>query len=292
MRLFLTAIVGASFVFPISNVEANPQTPNCGGPSWSVKVFAFDASGHIFVLSPANQKPKRISEGESPVIAPDGSKVAFCVRQGLTSFSSIQLVNSDGTGRRELMSFKGGACPTDWSPDGERIAFNALGGQRAMVGLVSKDGKDVRLVAQGYGARWSPDGKRLVICREAEKRGMTDSLWIVDVDGTNATKVVDDNSQVLEATWLPDGTGIAFASSRENRRSAIFSIKVDGTNLRKIAANERLAFYFPVFSPDGTQLVVDAAQGSNLSIVSLDLVTLQGQMLAHGGHPSIVWQKN
>jgi TolB protein len=242
-------------------------------------------------MTPGNGRSNRIAEGENPVLDPTGDRLVFCTRQSNTAFGPMQSINADGSGRRKLFQTRSGACPTDWSADGESIAFNVLGGAGPMIGMVKQDGSNIRILGEGYGAHWSPDGKRLVFCRDGEKPRMATGIWVMNADGGHAEKITEDRSAVLEVGWLPEGSGIAFSSSRENHRSAIFAVNLDGTGLRKIAGNEKLNFYFPIFSPDGSQLIVDSTNGSGLEIVDLDLTTLHGNSIAKGGHPSVVWQK-
>lgn len=300
MKLYFSVLLLASFLLGMRRgVYAQAQTSN--GTAWKMRALAFDVHSpdvmrgflgrsDIFVMTPGG-KPKRIAEGENPVIAPTGDKLVFCARQSNSSFGPMQLVNTDGSGTRELFKTKGGACPTSWSSDGQNIAFNALGGSRSIIGVVSQNGASVRVLGEGYGAHWSPDGKRLVFCRDAEKPRMPSGIWVMDADGTHAEKITEDNSAILEVEWLPDASGIAFSSSRENHRSEIFAVNLDGTGLRKIAANEKVSFYFPVFSPDASELIVDAANGPDIHVVALNLATFHGESIAKGGHPSVLWQK-
>jgi Tol biopolymer transport system component len=194
----------------------------------------------------------------------------------------------------QLTKLKGGACPTDWSRDGEKIALIAYGAKTPMIFVMSKNGENLTQVTAGYGARWSPDGKHLVFCRPAERRGASDSIWIANADGTGATKLIEDNSQVLEAAWFADGKSIVFSSEREQKhRSALFRVNVDGTGLEAIAVDKQLSLFFPVPSPSGTQIVADAFPGGSGegSVILLDLASHHASVLAHGIHPSVVWQE-
>jgi Tol biopolymer transport system component len=104
--------------------------------------------------------------------------------------------------------------------------------------------------------------------------------------------VITDSSEVLEANWLPDGRAIAFCSTREaKRKSEIFQVNVDGTGLTNIASHDALNLYFPIFSPDGTQLVVDANAGGEPVILLIDLITHRAKQLAHGMHSALLWQR-
>lgn len=267
-------------------------------PSWSVRKLAVEVGKgspeEIVVIDPPNSKPRRLVEGMNPAWAPDGGKLAYCVRLGPFEFGQIQVINADGSGRRQLTNVKGkGACLPDWSPDGEKIAFTAYG-KEPFVSIVGKNGENVIYMTEGYGPRWSPDGKQLVFCRNPEGRKMKGSIWIINADGTGAKKIIEDDSDVLQPTWFPDGNSVAFTSDREHRNKwAIFRVNLDGTGLEKIAADQKVPLFFPVFSPDGRLLVVDygANSGHEKSILLLDIASSQRKTLAQGLHPSVLWEK-
>src|ERR1700722_2175138 len=285
--------------FSISQ-EGSPQ--DATAQSVTVRTLAFEVAGagfplrrtDIFVKASGTSKPKRVAEGLNPTFSPDGQKIAYCVRLGPTAFGQIELINADGSGHMQLTKLKGGACPTDWSHDGEKIAFVGYGSKKPSIFVMGKNGDNVTQISTGYGARWSPDGKQLVFCRPAERRGASDSIWIANADGTAVTKVIEDKSEVLEPAWFSDGKSIVFSSEREHKhRSGVFRVNVDGTGLAAVAVDSRFSLFFPVPSPDGTRIVADAyASGSSEgSVVLIDLASHQASVLAHGMHPSVLWEK-
>jgi len=269
--------------------------------SLAVRALAFEVAGtnlplgrvEIFVKDSPTSKPKRLVEGLNPTWSPDGRKIAYCVRLGPTSFGQVELMNADGSGHTQLTNVKGGACPTDWSHDGEKIAFIGYGGKTPSIFVMSQSGENVTQIGTGYGARWSADGKQLAFCRPAERRGSSDSIWIANGDGTGMTQVIEDDSQVLEVNWLPDGKGLVFSSKREHKhRSALYRVNVDGTGLEPIAVDNQISFFFPVPSPDGREIVADAYAGNSRegNIVLVDLTSHHARVLAHGIHPSVLWE--
>jgi TolB protein len=201
----------------------------------------------------------------------------------------MRLINADGTADKQLTNLEGGACPSDWSPDG-RLAFVSNG----QVLVMTTDGEFARKIAPGYGGRWSPDGKKLLFCRLAADRQSNGSVWIVNEDGTDARKVIDDNSNVLEATWDADGSHILFTSTRVHKhRAEIFRVNIDGSGLQVIATDSDRALYYPVLSPEGRSLIVDRIDDDrnyeDKNIVLLDLASRRKMVLAHGLHASVLW---
>lgn len=68
------------------------------------------------------------------------------------------------------------------------------------------------------------------------------ALWLINADGTNPRQIwqLPDpaNQAITDVDWSPDGTRLAFASDHESLcsfyRSDIYSINIDGTDLRRL----------------------------------------------------------
>jgi Tol biopolymer transport system component len=299
MRKRLSILVIAAFFIVALCVTANCQQST---PTYVVKKLAFEVSGggfpvprsDIFVLEATGAKPRRLVEGSSPAWSPDGGRIAYCVRSG-SGYGEIQVINQDGSGHAQVTKTRYGGCLPDWSPDGENIAFTAHGGKTPRVVVIAKNGENPTEITNGFGARWSPNGKQLLFCKPAERHGESGSIWIINADGSGGRKVIEDNSTVLEPSWSPDGNSIVFASEREGK-SAIFRVNLDGNGLGKFASDDKLAFFFPLFSPDGKQLVVDGYNhtdrwGRSGTVLLLDLAGHNGRVLAQGIHPAVLWQR-
>jgi eukaryotic-like serine/threonine-protein kinase len=105
-----------------------------------------------------------------------------------------------------------------WSPDGQRLAFDArlAGAQRVWVAdtrgrnprQVTSDSSEAVVHTEPH---WSPDGSRLVF-RRIEK--LKSDIAIVNPTTQAVTRVTDDYVVDVYPTWTPDGRAVVFSSSR------------------------------------------------------------------------------
>jgi Tol biopolymer transport system component len=149
-------------------------------------------------------------------------------------------MNADGSNKQRVFTAGSGAAfAPAWSPDGQWIAFG-LGGylqnrktRPAKLMLVRRDGTGARdLTGDSLNAgfpSWSPDGKRIVYrIWGGEKYG----LRILDLED-QSVKVLTDEYDNLPF-WSPDGSLIAFTRKHEGNNFDIFTIRPDGTDLRRL----------------------------------------------------------
>lgn len=66
-----------------------------------------------------------VGEGELPAWSPSGQQIAFISELNSSGTADIWTMNSDGSNRTQLTSFKFGAAYPSWSPNGQEIAFAA-----------------------------------------------------------------------------------------------------------------------------------------------------------------------
>lgn len=130
-----------------------------------------------------------------------------------------------------------------WSPDGKRIAFMGLQGEKPWsIFVISADGgsldqpiPDDRL---GFDPNWSPDGNRLLFGRHPTTQGPgagTLDLEIVDLR-SHAVSKVPGSDELWAPRWSPDGRYI-LAVPRAGDRLMLFDVRVrKWTELAKIPA--------------------------------------------------------
>src|SRR5262245_19619882 len=102
------------------------------------------------------------------------------------------------------------------APDGSRIIYtrqhvNTLEDKwDSELWIVNTDGTQNRFFVKGGGARWSPDGKRVLYLAEGEPKGSQIFVRWVDVEGPS-TPVTHTLETPRGPRWSPDGKSIAFS---------------------------------------------------------------------------------
>jgi Tol biopolymer transport system component len=236
---------------------------------------------------------------------------------------NVWIMNADGSNPKPLThqtaAQAGAAHPVRWSPDSSRLAFSyggALNGSDAAnvnstrnIWVVNADGTGLAPVTrltsfavnQG-GPAWSPDGTKITYA-SPRALDLSDNpntvnhvanIWDTNPDGTGQTALTQltaSNAGSFSPAWSPDGTKIAFVSSR----------KLDGTN----AANTNTAGNVWVMNADGASpapltsltaasVVTDAPtwtpDGAKLLFVSSR--ALDGSDAANANSTQNIWTMN
>ena len=120
--------------------------------------------------------------------------------------------------------------PSAWSPDGKRIAFEGWDdsdpSRNGIYSARASDLSDLVRITDRPGLPhdspldYSPDGTQLVFFRAVRAEpdfpiDLGGSLWVVNVDGTDAHELqTGDVRPSWNARWSPDGSTIVFAEER------------------------------------------------------------------------------
>ncbi len=157
--------------------------------------------------------------------APATGKIAFIsLRDGN---SEIYVMNADGSGVTRLSS--NSASEPAWSPDGSRIAF-----------ISARDTGDVR----------RPDGA-----------APPTEIYVMNADGSGATRLTDHPAADGSVAWSPDGSRIAFNSDRDGN-DEIYVMNSDGSGVTRLTYNPGYDF-LSAWSPDGSRIAFVSGRDGN-----------------------------
>lgn len=165
------------------------------------------------------------STNYSPVLTPDGRQIVFLsdrdaeenksIRQ-FNNLASIYSVNVDGTNLRKLVP----AVSQDRlsvSPDGTKIVFTINTG-------IHENGED-----------------------------HFHAIFIANIDGSGVTQLTPNEWYYRQPEFSPDGARIVFGGIDQDMESKIFSMALDGSDLRK--HTEATRSYRPAYSADGSKIL-------------------------------------
>jgi len=210
---------------------------------------ARNVSSEIYIMNNDGSNQKRLTDIHmsklSPRWYPDGSKIIFTGQKWNEKFSQIYAIDIDGYNVVKISDGiidEGGAV---LSSDGEKIAFVSTEDYNCKSWIYVADVKNnkfenkVRLtedVYHAYGPNFLPNGEKIVFCGWKEGRKGTE-IYIMNSDGTQKRRLTESEGWWdTWPIWSPDGTKIAFVSTRDGSEE-IYWMNADGSNQTRITYN-------------------------------------------------------
>ena len=210
--------------------------------------------------------------------SPDGAHLAYRdSRTGVNVNDEIYVSSADGTGARNLTASPSNEWSPAWAPDGGQIAFASDREGELRIFVMGADGSGVRRVTDIWGEypAWSPDGTQIAFASHVGGAGLHGDpnydVFVVDADGSGLRQLTETPAYDMYPTWSPDGTQIAFHSTRSTpegfeaperdpERTAdydVFVVPAEGGRARNLSRDLERQQRFPDWSPDGRWLAVD-----------------------------------
>src|SRR5260370_11347675 len=266
LDVVICVLVGACEAQPGTAAGARPSPPLCvSGPTHSSDRFAsvhgyitYSDWSEIWAVDPnhpANSMSLGPSHGLMPIVwSGDGSRLLLRT----SVIGDLYVMNADGCQTR--LTSDGLSGPGAFSPDATKVVFSRAYG----LYVVDAKGGIARSIGKPFGMSsydslaLSPDGSRIAYMVSVMMDGIY-QIWTVRPDGTDQRMLIDLGPCERGGcsgglAWSPDGSTLAFHSSRGNPRSpnsAIYTVRADGSGLRRIFSDGGVE---PCWSPDGSRI--------------------------------------
>lgn len=219
-------------------------------------VFTVDyGKGGCLMMNADGSGRRQIAPGGPCAISPSGSRVAFYADKRTTL---LEL----GTGESRPLGDGDGVDKTlSWSADSKRLAFVR---QNSIV--VWDGANSFQVVFNAWGPTWSPDGSWIAYADKGstiykipigggaptplgsgqeptwsssgQRIALVDGLdiFVMNSDGSGRVKLTDaaaTKGKNLNPAWSPDGSKIAFVSTRDGNFE-IYSMNANGSNQKRL----------------------------------------------------------
>jgi Tol biopolymer transport system component len=186
--------------------------------------------------------------------SPRGEWIAF-IGSGSQHTFDILRVRADGSDLSNLTETPADESAFDWSPDGSQIVFQSDRGGNYDLYVMDADGANVRQLTRTGNVdevepAWSPDGETIA-CLCGPKDANMGDICIMNADGSGQTNLTEDDPDITEFAWSPDGSRLAFGMPLWPEE--IWMMDADGSD-RQNLTNDPADDGGLAFSPDGTMI--------------------------------------
>jgi TolB protein len=233
-----------------------------------IYVINADGTGSIRLTN----EPSRAKD-DTPFWSPDGQLIAFTSnRNSTTPYGDIYIMRDDGTQVQRVTTDPTFENIIGWSPDSRRIFYSINHEGAWTIHVVNIDGTDDTVIVDGSPGVLSPDGTAIAyVGPEASQN----SVWVSNVDGTNARQLVSTPGTKYSLTWSPDGKRIAF-------NPGLAVINTDGTGQIQLSGPETSTGEIH-WSPDGKQIAFQARNANDeVELAVVDVTTGTVKVLTPG----------
>lgn len=215
--------------------------------------------------SPSHTPTATIAPTETPTLIPTplgggAGQIAFASNE--QGISQIFVINSDGSGRRQITNLPEGACQPDWSPDGKRLVFispctgNTDYYPGSAMYIINEDGSGLlplpTLSGGDYDPKWSPDGTRIVFT--SLRNSGRPQIYILNLEDNSVKALSERYNTDFQPEWSPDMKEIIFVTERRTGKQ-VWVMNADGSNARPLTRSNGMLNSRPSWSPDGKTVI-------------------------------------
>ncbi len=198
-----------------------------------------------------------------PTLSPDGKSLAYSSNHNGNFEIFVKQLTQGGREIQLTSDGKENFQPA-WSGDGQQIAYYSMKGGGIWV-VPALGGSPRQLTDFGSSPKWSHDGSILAFNSDSNPDlggGSVGSstIWVVPTQGGSprqVTKVGNPAGGHLAPTWSLDDKRIVFLALNFSTQ-VLWSISVDGSNLKQLTDKMLGKVGHPVFSADGQWIYFDS----------------------------------
>jgi Tol biopolymer transport system component len=236
--------------------------------NWAFGRYGARDFTNLFVMDTDGSRVQQLGAFDlfnaQPRWSPDGSRIVFAAPGYIDSPDpltdrdwdpEIFVINSDGSGLRQLTHNRESDGVPTWSPDGTQIAFMSplLGDMDIYVVDAAcvecspqplASGRLSEYFSADTSLVWSPDGRYLAAVLYNDGNPDIHRIEVATGEVRNLTEHPNTDQSPV---WSPDGRRIAFTSNRDGNLE-IYVMDVNGTHLRNLTRHQAVD-YSPAWWP-------------------------------------------
>jgi TolB protein len=174
----------------------------------------------------------------------------------------VWLSNPDGTGARQLTHSRNDKTRLSWFPDGSALLACSNDGRVVKVDL---QGRETKIVLEQFpvvDAVLSPDGRHLAYSFSTAIDG--NDIWIANLDGTGAQRLVKMASLQHEPVWSADGAQIYFLSGDGGQAHDIWRVSLQSRAAEQLTVGS--LYHFDIAVSAAGDLAYSSNRGGNYEI--------------------------
>ncbi len=177
----------------------------------------------------------------TPAFTPDGNSILFA--SSLSGHSQIYMADLDGGNLRRISYSRSIDVHPDVNPKtGAQIVFVSGRAGIPQVYVMDIDGANVRKLSPGGGDAvqpdWDPQGENVAFAWTRGFEPGNYNIFVINVATEKLVQLTYGAGRNEHPTWSPSGTHIVFSSNRSGG-TQIWSMRADGTQLRKLTTQGR-----------------------------------------------------
>jgi TolB protein len=213
----------------------------------------------FLALAIAAAPAEPVIENQSPVVSPDGSRIAFLSNRD--GQPDVYVMRADGTNVTRLTRSAEQESATYWSADSRQIRFVVGGKDSSRIDSIDADGSNQTTIGTvpGRVVGFNRGGTRVFVARGTWTEV---TLLLTDLDGSHPKQLTDGSSVIWNPKWSPDGKVIAYTGRDASGILHIYIMDADGANPRQLTHIESSEGQgqCPVWSPDGRRLAIQTTR--------------------------------